>query len=176
MTTLTQRNACILLLAISTGIYGFSGSHTNYGTQIAGTIEQKARTVVNDGEYYALCKVHIEADDVSGTGIIDAPTILIFAKKFVFTGTVRCSNKCIIFSEEPFDKAMFNKEGQGEFCIIIGKENKQAALQCDYQEHFSLEPIVRSVIDYPYCHPYITTLWATIAVSMVTFKIYTMIK
>lgn len=58
-------------------------------------------------------------DMLSGFGVLESPTISIRAKKFNFTGTIKCGSSCEIITQEPFDHAMFKREGNGSFRFEI---------------------------------------------------------
>jgi hypothetical protein len=117
------KNVVFVLSLIATsnhmqaGILDYIGADVNYGLNLSGNIEKNAGMVINNGEYYALKSVSVQADNFKGSGLIDAPTIYIRAKKFEFSGTIRCYNQCVIASDESFDPNIFKREGPGNFVI-----------------------------------------------------------
>lgn len=91
----------------------------NAGTFRAPNINVSAETTLrNDGVFIATEKITLKAGEtIEGTGLIQAPLIEILTKKFAFTGTIDCSGKCTIQTEEPVDTATFTSKGGGEFVI-----------------------------------------------------------
>lgn len=106
-------------------------------------------TFVSDGEVIATERIELYVGEVlTGAGYFEAPIIEISTKRFEFTGTINCSQKCIINVEQPFDQAIFKREGAGEFIINIvplKKMDVQKHIPCrDRQDFFALKPIERN--------------------------------
>lgn len=55
----------------------------------------------------------------TSNGILDGKKIYLTFDKLNFTGTIICSDECIIKCKEPFDYNMFKREGSGKFKVII---------------------------------------------------------
>lgn len=98
----------------------YSGSFSNSGDFRSRNINITTDAVLmNNGSFVAVEKIVLSAGEaVQGSGYIEAPFIEISTKKFAFTGTINCSMKCIIQSEELFDPKVFTAKGGGEFIII----------------------------------------------------------
>lgn len=65
----------------------------------------------------------------TGTGCLEAPIIEISTGKFEFTGTIICSERCTIKTNEPINPATFTRKGNGEF--IIKTSNGSFSIQQD---------------------------------------------
>lgn len=148
----------LLLLACST----LKSSNVNYGDVISGNIEIIDNLVVNNGDYCALKNLSIRADSFEGAGNIYAQSATINCKKFAFTGTIACFNKCVINAEEPFDETMFTHDGPGEFIITIGKD-VQSNQNMVNSESISFEPLKKYLMKFPTNHPFKTVTYCTIA-------------
>ena len=59
--------------------------------------------------------VTLNSAELTGNGIIKGPKIYIKTKKFSFTGTIECSEECLIITEEPCNQTMFKRLGKGKF-------------------------------------------------------------
>ncbi len=58
----------------------------------------------------------------SGNGHLEAPVISITAKKFAFTGTIKCDVTCTITVKEKFNPKMFKRQGKGTFIITVNPD------------------------------------------------------
>ncbi len=85
---------------------------TDLNLSIGGTLD-------NDGELIGVETAKISCETLTGKGLIRAPDILIKAKFFAFTGTIDCSNTCTIITSAPFNEAMCQRTGGGEWIVII---------------------------------------------------------
>lgn len=74
---------------------------------------------VQDGQMTSGDEIRISCKELfSGKGSLQAPRVHIATKKFEFTGTISCSDECVITVEEPCNEAMFSRSGGGTFRII----------------------------------------------------------
>lgn len=53
--------------------------------------------------------------ELVGRGNLSGTVIMIKADKFLFTGSIECSEKCVIVTKEPFDHSIFTQKGSGIF-------------------------------------------------------------
>ncbi len=70
-------------------------------------------------------KSNIMCDEISGTGSFEIHDMLLRTEIFSFTGTIKCSNICIIEVEELMDFDSFTMQGQGDFVIINNGSNQK---------------------------------------------------
>lgn len=96
----------------------------NTGQIEAGNLEIKMSTGGSyriDEELIANGSFTLCCDEFSGMGLLSSPQISIEAKKLTFTGTINCSNRCIIITKSPIDENMFKRTGEGQFIFIVDK-------------------------------------------------------
>ena len=117
----------------------------NSGSFRSRIINNAADTVLtNNGEFVAAESMTLSAGQMfDGSGYLEAPYISIITKKFAFTGTINCSVRCIIQSEEPFDHNAFTAKGDGEFIFTVQPFNLPAPnVNAANLESASSRPIV----------------------------------
>jgi hypothetical protein len=148
----------------------FSSADTNWGTLCTMSIRKENATVINNGDYYALKDVVVEANTFEGSGYIEAPTVIIRTKKFAFIGIIHCHNDCIIYVEEPFDEEMFTRKGEGKFTIVVGTPDKHAQFQLE--EHISIMPLVNAVLQFPTHNPITAIVALGCVIGTVGYKLY----
>lgn len=56
---------------------------------------------------------------LSGNGTISGHNFKIKCDEFNFTGTIECSEECVIRVKKPFDYAMFKRQGTGSITVIV---------------------------------------------------------
>ncbi len=79
----------------------------------------QSSSFTNNGRFVSKKAININLEETfDGVGYLEAPIITISAKKFAYTGTISCSELCIIQAEEGVDPTMFTAEGLGDFVLI----------------------------------------------------------
>ncbi len=142
------------------------GTNVNYGVEIGIVIDKKDNKIINNGEYCALQKISLQANDsFQGNGNIYAESVVIHTKKFEFAGTITCFNQCIINVQEPFDKTIFKQEGPGEFIINVGEDYYNRPVTLQKESSMSLEPLKKLVVQFPKNHP-VKTMGAVVGLSV----------
>lgn len=140
-------------IPLKANIFNYFNSQTNSGAIITLRYTAQAERIINNGEYYALQQVHLQAKSVEGNGLIDAPTILIESETFKFSGKIRCYNTCIICVQDPslLDLKSFTYEGPGKL-IITDKKSFNKYIE-QLQTSFSLNPLKHVTQEFVYRHP-----------------------
>lgn len=75
-------------------------------------------TLENEGELIGSNSATLCCETLSGSGLIQAPQIIIKTKAFAYTGKIDCSGKCLVIASHIFDEHMFERSGDGEFVIL----------------------------------------------------------
>lgn len=79
----------------------------------------RSKTMIQNGTFSTKGAIELEVETLSGNGTFQSDTILIHCEKFEFTGTIHCSEKCVIHCSTAFDESCFKREGNGVFVIDI---------------------------------------------------------
>ena len=158
----------IIVFLVHLPVFGGSLFNLDSGTRLALSIEEKGYTIKNSGDWYALSKISVSADSLSGNGLLDAPYIEIDVNTFTFSGTIRCSGNCRIRSQEDFDPSIFTFEGPGKLVIEIGDERSSGRLA----NGFSVGPVTRMLMEYPMRHPIMTGIYGAAIAGAIAVTAY----
>lgn len=79
-----------------------------------------AKDMVADGNFIGEEEINFTVGGtLSGAGYFKGVDITLKVGRFAFTGTIECTRTCHIITAEPFDEAMFTREGSGMFVITV---------------------------------------------------------
>lgn len=94
----------------------------NSGMMRSEELKVEHKLISNTGKMIGIKTVKLVCDKLTGNGYIKAPIISILAKKFEFTGTIECSNECVIETQHDFNHKMFKQAGGGKFYFRLEGE------------------------------------------------------
>ena len=108
------------VLAVLAPQVGAAGGFSSSGRFVSETLRLSVSGVLeSSGEMIGHKAAYISCEEFTGKGTLRSPQIELRAGKFSYTGTIDCSERCVITVREAFDTKMFTRKGGGEFLIVL---------------------------------------------------------
>ena len=130
-------------------VYPFyqSNNFSNSG-QLMGLVQNIVayEKLENNGDLIAEKSINIECGNLVGKGMIKGPNISIFAKEFNFTGTIDCSNKCVITTSKKLDQSKFKRRNKGKFIFKVEPNLVLPSKKLSQEEEKFVSPFTVSAI------------------------------